>query len=262
MGRHYEIFATNCQFGATVNRISSSWCQICPHWEPVCVRQALAPSGWAATRRQHIRLIWMIIPLGVGRHQYSNFVVTLGERQHLWESDAAVLFVIMSVQLQVWAHFVECTCSTNAAAGAVCKAKKNNANSDYVDAPSLLGRFLWFFSAEAERAALLNPEFGRRRRRRPETRQGWGIPDTEAGVFSWKASVLNLQPQHSCRMFVLLRKWRRNRLPGRKMPALDVGLQRSNINHSMLILIHVSLPLFFYQFDPLKSRVIALSIKS
>lgn len=40
----------------------------------------------------------MIIPLGVGRHQYSNFALAQGERQHLWESDAAVLFAIMSVK--------------------------------------------------------------------------------------------------------------------------------------------------------------------
>lgn len=65
----------------------------------------------------------MIIPLGIGQHQYSNFSITQEERQHLGESDAAVLFELMSVKLQVWAHFVECTCSANAAATAVCKAK-------------------------------------------------------------------------------------------------------------------------------------------
>lgn len=118
---NYEIFVTNWQLGTTVNRISSSWFQLHPHREPQSPGRVLAPSGWAATHRQHIRLIWMIIPLGDDRHQYSNFSWRQGERRHLRESDAAVLFVIMSVKLQVWARVVECR--VTAAASRNCRAK-------------------------------------------------------------------------------------------------------------------------------------------
>lgn len=183
------------------NRITSSWCQICPQWEPLRLLRALAPSDWAATRKQHIRLIWMIIPLGIGQHQYSNFSITQEERQHLGESDAAVLFVLMSVKLQVWAHFVECTCSTNAAATGVCKAKTTiitvimwtrqvrwGVSCDFQLKQNMQRYWIQSLAASCADA----PRLGRTEE----------IPETEADVFTWKPSALNLQPQHSCGMFV------------------------------------------------------------
>lgn len=158
-----------------VNRITSSWCQICPQWEPLRLLRALAPSDWAATHKQHIRLIWMIIPLGIGQHQYSNSSITQGERQHLGESDAAVLFVLMSVKLQVWAHFVECTCSTNAAATGVCKAKT-----------TIITVIMWTrqgrwgvssdFQLKQNTQRYWIQRFGSESCRRPETRPGRGDP--------------------------------------------------------------------------------------
>lgn len=144
-----------------VNRITSSWCQICPQWEPLRLLRALAPSDWAATHKQHIRLIWMIIPLGVGQHQYSNSGITQEERQHLGESDAAVLFVLMSVKLQVWAHFADVHVQHKCSCNWRLQGKNHDNNGNYVDTASPLRSVLWF-SVEAEHATLLSPEVWQR----------------------------------------------------------------------------------------------------
>lgn len=80
----------------------------------------------------------MIIPLGIGQHQYSNSSVTQEERQHLGESDAAVLFVLMSVKLQVWAHFVDVHVQHKCSCNWRLQGKNHNNNGNYVDTASPL----------------------------------------------------------------------------------------------------------------------------
>lgn len=80
----------------------------------------------------------MIIPLGIGQHQYSNSSVTQEERQHLGESDAAVLSVLMSVKLQVWAHFVDVHVQHKCSCNCRLQGKNYNNNGNYVDTASPL----------------------------------------------------------------------------------------------------------------------------